>query len=488
MVLRRRISFRWRILAPLILTLWAVIIGMTSWQISRESGYRSEIVDSQLRLINSRIVSQINMSSPTLLNDFMDFIEDYYRQDPLFSNVRISIFNHNWEVVNAVGPPMQLSVPERRRLSQSASHPQSDEVYLDGKRYFCNELFSPGAQFLVISALPDDKALNEYLVGDRDQILFVMVILAVGLTFLAIYSSRFYSRNINILRDFARRSAMDPDFVPGVDYPHDDLGEIAKQIVSLHNERQHAVSQLKKEHDIAMHAIEEKSLQKRQLTNNINHELKTPIGVIKGYLETLVNMPDLDEETRNHFIRKALNHAERLADLIADVSAITRLEEGAQIINTECIDYHELVYKFAYDVRESGILGQIEFTYDVPMGLKVRGNVNLLSAMLMNLAKNTANYSCGTTCSLEYLGQTADDFYKFCFYDDGVGVPEESLEHIFDRFYRIDVGRSRKTGGTGLGLSIVYSTISALGGEIHASNRHNAGIQITFTLPIWTGR
>ena len=161
MVLRRRISFRWRILAPLILTLWAVIIGMTSWQISRESGYRSEIVDSQLRLINSRIVSQINMSSPTLLNDFMDFIEDYYRQDPLFSNVRISIFNHNWEVVNAVGPPMQLSVPERRRLSQSASHPQSDEVYLDGKRYFCNELFSPGAQFLVISALPDDKALNE---------------------------------------------------------------------------------------------------------------------------------------------------------------------------------------------------------------------------------------------------------------------------------------------------------------------------------------
>ena len=142
----------------------------------------------------------------------------------------------------------------------------------------------------------------------------------------------------------------------------------------------------------------------------------------------------------------------------------------------------------AYDVRESGILGQIEFTYDVPMGLKVRGNVNLLSAMLMNLAKNTANYSCGTTCTLEYLGQTADDFYKFCFYDDGVGVPEESLEHIFDRFYRIDVGRSRKTGGTGLGLSIVYSTISALGGEIHASNRHDAGLQITFTLPIWTGR
>lgn len=488
MVLRRRISFRWRILTPIVLALWAVIIGMGSWQIMRESNYRAEIVNAQLRLINSRIISQVNNTRPDILNDFMDFIDEYYIQDPLFSNIRISIFNHNWEVIDAVGTPMQLSPADRKRLAASTKLPQYDELVLDGKKYFSNESFAPGGQFLVISALPDDAALNKYLIGDRNQVLIVLVLIAIALTFLAYYSSRYYSRNIDILRDFARRSAMDPDFVPGVDYPHDDLGEIAKQIVSLHNERQHAVSQLKKEHDIAMHAIEEKSLQKRQLTNNINHELKTPIGVIKGYLETLVNMPDLDEETRNHFIRKALNHAERLADLIADVSAITRLEDGAQIINTECIDYHELVYKFAYDVRESGILGQIEFTYDVPMGLKVRGNVNLLSAMLMNLAKNTANYSCGTTCSLEYLGQTADDFYKFCFYDDGVGVPEESLEHIFDRFYRIDVGRSRKTGGTGLGLSIVYSTISALGGEIHASNRHNAGIQITFTLPIWTGR
>lgn len=487
MVLKKRISFRWRILAPLIFTLWAVIVGMASWQITRETTYRREIIDSQLRLVNSRIVSQVNTSKPELLNEFMVFVEKYYREDPLFSNVRISIFNHNWEVVDCVGSPIQLPIEDRKRLSESASRPQSDEVYLEGKRYYCNEQFSPGAQFLVVSALPDDKALNDYLIGDRNEVLAIMVFIAIALTIVAIYSSRYYSRNIDILRDFARRSATDPDFVPGVDYPHDDLGEIARQIVSLHNERQHAMMQLRKEHEVAMRAIEDKSNQKRQLTNNINHELKTPIGVIKGYLETLENMPDLDDETRNHFIHKALSHADRLVDLIADVSAMTRLEEGGQIISTECIDYHDLVFKFAHDIRESGVLGHIEFVSDIPMDLKVRGNVNLLTAMLMNLAKNSANYSYGTTCTLEYLGQLGMDFYQFSFYDDGVGVPEDSLSHIFDRFYRIDTGRSRKTGGTGLGLSIVHSTITALGGTITASNHAEGGFQITFTLPIWNG-
>ena len=488
MALRKLNSLRWKILTPIILSLWLFIIGMGWWQIERESDYRTEIVDSQLRLINSRIAAQINSSRPDILNDFFDFIDDYYRQDSLFSAIRINIFNSDWEIVDAVGEPMRLSMAERRGLQDNATIVAAEMLNLNGKPYFCNAMRNPENGFMIISALPDDGYLEQYLSKGRTEVLVIMAILAVVLTIAAYYSSRFYGRNITLLRDFARRSAVDPEFTPGQDFPHDELGDIARQIVSLHTERQHAMAQMRKEHDVAMNAIEEKSLQKRQLTNNINHELKSPIGVIKGYLETLNTMDDLDDATRRHFIRKALDHANRLVDLIADVSVMTRLEEGAQLISTECLDYHELVYKFSHDVNESGVLGHMEFTFDVPMNVRVRGNVNLLTGMLMNLAKNAANYSAGTTCSLEYLGQVGGEFHRFAFYDDGIGVPDESLEHIFERFYRVDIGRSRKAGGTGLGLSIVYNTVNAFGGTIEASNRPEMGFQVTFTLPICTNR
>ena len=472
----------------MVLSLWLVMVCMASWQIIRERDFRREIVNGQLSLVNGRVVSQIDRANPTLLADFLDFIEQYYRQHPLFSDILVTIYNQDWEVIDAAGRPISLTRDDRRRLEAKSMTPDSEIITIGGRRFFCNASASTDGSCMVVSALPDDKLLNNYLAGDRNEVWIVMFVVAIALTIVTYFSSRYFSRNIDILRDFAKRSATDPDYTPGVDFPHDELGDIARQIVTLHNERQHAMIQLKKEHSVAMHAIEDKSLQKRQLTNNINHELKTPIGVIKGYLDTLVGMPDIDEETRNHFIAKARDHANRLVDLIADVSAITRLEEGAQLISTERINYHDLVYTFAYDIRESGALGHIEFTFDLPLEVNVRANSNLLTAMLMNLAKNSANYSCGTTCTLEYLGETGSGFYRFCFYDDGIGVPDESLEHIFDRFYRVDVGRSRKTGGTGLGLAIVYNTINAFGGTVKASNRPDAGFQITFTLPKWSFR
>lgn len=488
MGLKKLNSFRWKILTPIVVSLWLTIIGMGWWQIERENAYRTEIVDSQLRLVNSHIISQINHSRPDLLNDFMDFIDVYYRRDPLFSAIRITICNADWEVVDAVGEPMHLSLEERHALMDNSTITAAEMINLNGKPYFCNAMRNTANNFMIISALPDEGNLEAYLSAGRNEVMAIMVLIAVVLTFVAFYASRFYARNVNLLRDFARRSAVDPEFVPGRDFPHDELGEIARQIVSLHTERQQAITQLRKEHNVAMNAIEEKSLQKRQLINNINHELKTPIGVIKGYLETLNSMEDLDEATRRHFVGKALEHANRLVGLIADVSAMTRLVEGAQLISMECLDYHELVYKFAHVANESGILGHMEFTFDLPLNTRVRGNVNLLNGMLMNLAKNSANHSAGTTCTLEYLGQEGGQFHKFAFYDDGTGVPETSLPHIFERFYRVDVGRSRIAGGTGLGLSIVYNTINAFGGTIEASNRPGMGLQITFTLPVCGGR
>ena len=114
-----------------------------------------------------------------------------------------------------------------------------------------------------------------------------------------------------------------------------------------------------------MHAIEEKARNKRQLTNNINHELRTPIGVIKGYIDTIIDNPTMDDASRMHFITKAKEHVERLVNLIADVSAITRLDEGSDLISTEDLNFHDLVFTVGSDLEESKILGNMAFNFDI---------------------------------------------------------------------------------------------------------------------------
>lgn len=178
-----------------------------------------------------------------------------------------------------------------------------------------------------------------------------------------------------------------------MNYPHDELGDITRQIVHMYNKRLESLELQKREHEVALHAIEDKARAKRQLTNNINHELRTPIGVIKGYLDTIMDTPDMDEGARSHFIRKAQEHVNRLVNLIADVSAITRLEEGGELINTEELDYHDLVFTMASDLETSGAIGSMTFSYDLPFGCEINGNYNLLTGMLLNLAKNAASYS-----------------------------------------------------------------------------------------------
>ena len=217
--------------------------------------------------------------------------------------------------------------------------------------------------------------------------LFVMFAVAIAMTVLTFFTTRYFGRNISILRSVAERAANDPEFIPPMNYPHDELGDITRQIIHMYNERLQALQRQKREHAVAMHAIEEKARSKRQLTNNINHELRTPIGVIKGYLDTVLENPDMDDDSRTRFLCKAREHVERLVNLIADVSAITRLEEGGEKITTEELNFHDIAYTIASDVEESGSMGDMTFNFDIPLDCLVTGNYNLLSGMILNLCK-----------------------------------------------------------------------------------------------------
>jgi signal transduction histidine kinase len=483
MVLRKRISYGWRIFVPLLLALWTVIIGLSWWQIKRETDYQRTFVETQLELVNHGVMDAINSEDPEYLQFFLRFVDKFYHDNKFFGAVRITLFDNNWNVIQSVGEPIVLTADEQNRIGKEMFERKSPVASMGESHFFYRGSLSDDGGLIVSTALPNEADLNAYFAGERREILLIVLAIGIVITIFAYYTAQYFTRNINLLREFANRSANDPTFVPGTDYSHDELGDIARQIVQMFNERTQARKRIDHEHSVAIHAIEEKSRQKRQLTNNINHELKTPIGVIKGYLDTLNENPDLDPEIRAHFISKACDHANRLVELIADISAITRLEDGGNVINTESLNYPEIVYKFATDIRESGMLGSMEFQYKLPLQMPIRGNANLLAAMLMNLARNSANYSGGSICALENYDEKDPDFYHFCFYDDGSGVPEEALPRLFDRFYRVDSGRARKSGGTGLGLAIVYNTVTAHGGTISCANRPGAGLEIRFTLP-----
>lgn len=485
---KRKISYQWRLFIPVVATLWITLLSLASWQYIRERDYRRAFVNSQLDIVNKRVIGTLNMHNQGLLDTFLPFVEKYYEDNELFDGIHLSIYDSQWNVTDSIGPAIKLTPEERKQIETEIQHNESfttvpDLHFRDNKQIYRAEKTADKQQ-TVITALPIDADVEQYLAGDSTEVWIIVFIVAIIITILCYFSTRHLGRNIRILRDLANRSANDPGFFPGNVFSHDELGDIARRVVQMFNERALARQRTEREHRVALHAIEEKARQKRELTNNINHELKTPIGVIKGYLDTIIDTPDMDPDTRLHFVSKARDHANRLVNLIAEVSAITRLEEGQKQINTEELDFHEIVYTFINDLRESGAGGAFTYDFNIPIGAYIRGNNSLLTGMLLNLAKNSINYSHGDHIQINFIGEEAN-FLKFTFFDNGTGVPEEALEHLFDQFYRIDSGRTRKAGGTGLGLAIVFNTVKAHGGTIIAKNRPEGGLEFIFTLPKW---
>lgn len=153
---------------------------------------------------------------------------------------------------------------------------------------------------------------------------------------------------------------------------------------------------------------------KRELTNNLNHELKTPIGVIRGYIDTILSTPDMDDQTRTRFLQRAQQNVNRLCTMFEDVSTMTRLEEAGAKIPLTDVNFHDLLFTLENDMNDSGIYGNMEFSYDVPINCHVRGNSTLLSGMISNLAKNASIHSHGTKMGVKLVIESPQ-FYTFAF-------------------------------------------------------------------------
>ncbi len=227
---------------------------------------------------------------------------------------------------------------------------------------------------------------------------------------------------------------------------------------------------------------EKRRLLKQQLTSNIAHELKTPLASIKGYLETILNNKNLPKEKRDYFIERAFAQSERLNDLLNDISLLNNIEDAGDLFEFKTVKLRPLIKDVIENLESRLIEKNILVQLNIDNNVNVYGNDSLLSSIFQNFIENTINYA-GTNIIIQIRQYLEDEkFYYFSYADTGKGIPEEHLGRIFERFYRIDEGRTRTTGGTGLGLSIVKNAVQLHKGEISVRNRTEGGLEFLFSL------
>lgn len=242
----------------------------------------------------------------------------------------------------------------------------------------------------------------------------------------------------------------------------------------------HGVSRL---HDMIDLEKEKYKEMKHQMTNNIAHELRTPVSSIRGYLETLTMCPDIAPERRKAFIERAYIQTIRLSDLIRDIALITKIEEASNQLVKEDIclktTVDEVFAEFREEMEKKNVISR-----NMLDNIHIYGNQTLVYAIFRNLVENSLKYGGGNlTIHVECTGM-AGGKCSILYYDTGVGLAKEHLSRIFERFYRVSEGRTRDDGGSGLGLSIVRNAVAYHNGEISVGIRQSGGLEYNFTLSV----
>jgi two-component system phosphate regulon sensor histidine kinase PhoR len=234
-------------------------------------------------------------------------------------------------------------------------------------------------------------------------------------------------------------------------------------------------------HDIS--ALRHLENVRREFVANVSHELKTPLSAIRGITETILEDPEMDETTRRRFLERVRHQVLRLGEMVEEVLTLSRLESDPQAGAAGRADLGAAVQEVVQAQRPLAAARGIELTVDVPdRALLVRGDAEGLRRILGNLIDNAVKYTPSGGWVRVRTTQVGDQVLAEV-EDNGIGIPEEARDRVFERFFRVDPGRSRAAGGTGLGLSIVKHLVAALGGDVRVEASASGGSLFRVRLP-----
>ena len=458
---RIKFSFHHKVLLSLLALSWGLVSAFTIFQYHREKTFRSELMNMELQMHNDRIIDEIVKGE--------DIASVASRIGTPVPNLRLTLIDNNGNVIydnNNLTPFPETNHNNRPEIIKARKngsgysvgrHSQSDDM-----DYFYSATLMPDGG-VVRSAARYDHVLRDFLKADS-SFLWIMLAVTITASIAGYFIARRISTSISNLNRFAEKAENGERIYEAWSFPNDELGNIAANIVKLYVQRDRS-------HQEAIKQERDKIRLKKQLTNNINHELKTPVASIKICADLLRDHPELPESKKAEFIDRICSGTQRLTSMLEDVSSITRMDDGANVIEKENVNLREIIGNV---VEDEILRTDMNIHLDVP-DIEISGNRQLLESVFRNLIDNAISYSGGTEIWIK-----ADTQGNFIFRDNGSGIPEEHLPHIFERFYRVDKGRSREKGGTGLGLAIVKNAIAIHGGSIKATNDN--GLRFDFKI------
>ncbi|MDR0753840.1 MAG: sensor histidine kinase [Prevotellaceae bacterium] len=476
--LKTKLSFHKRLLIFLLLSLCFFLLCFFIFQYHREKIFKAEQLNYKLQIFNTQIGNIISDK-----DSLVSLVEQ--KQKSEFENLRLTI-------IDSLGNVIFDTEQDNFSFSNHSNRPEVKTALKNGTAYTIrrhsettnNDYFYSSKKingYIVRSAIPYNISLTELLKVDKDFLWFMIIIAAI-IGIVTYTFTQQLGQNIKRLRHFAL-SAEKGEIIDETENFHtDELGEISRFIVQMYLRLQQAKIDLDKEKQEILLYEKEKNRIKKQLTQNINHELKTPVSSIHGYLETIICNPDISKEQMFDFIKKSYAQTNRLSQLLKDVATLTRIDEANSIlIEKQSVDINEIIAEIINDVALLPADKRMRITTNINKPIIVQGNPTLLHSIFRNLTDNAITHSGGRDIFINLTGETEKD-YTFSFSDNGIGVEQKHLSRIFERFYRIDKGRSRKLGGTGLGLSIVKNAIIFHGGTIIAKASESGGLEFVFNI------
>ena len=471
-----KLSYHRRRFLVLLAFSWLMTCLVAAFQYVREREYKSDFISAQLQLYNRYLLETVEQGE-----DYQRYIATHSRP---FEDLRVSVITLSGTVVydnelDSDSLDNHRSRPEvAEALTKGAGYHIGRRSASDGRQYFYSA--TRGERVVVRTAIPYSASLRELLSADW-AFLWGMIVLSCIMSVVAYFVTRRLGKTIDRLNLFAKRAKRGEAFDEDEPFPNDELGAISNSIIQLYGQWQQTILDRNRAHEAAMREEQEKIRIKRQLTNNINHELKTPVASMQVCLETLLSGISLTEEKRQELIERCYANAERLRRLLGDVSLITRMEDGSAFIAKQPVCLNDIINEVAAEVAIMPVDERMEVRIDMKERVEVEGNLMLISSIFQNLTENALDYSGGKNIYITLLENTAE-VCRLRFEDDGRGVASAELPRLFERFYRVDKGRSRRMGGTGLGLAIVKHAVLFHGGEISVRNREQGGLCFEFSL------